>query len=259
MFQLSEKNLSKIKPEIALVENGMASDIEHARSMLSCGLVFIGDRKLDTKSSIDKADITKGLLRVKYNKPYVSRGAIKLETVFKGYDLDVTGFKCADIGASTGGFTELLLKKGAAFVFAVDVGKGILDYKLRIDNRVMVLEEINARLFDNYDIVKANIQKESLDLVVFDLSFISIKMVEPVILQYVKKGGYIIPLIKPQFEAERDELKNGVVQDDGVINRILDDMKVFFNAQGLETLGVTASQIKGPMGNQEYFYIMRKK
>lgn len=259
MFQLSDKKNSKIKPEIALIENGMASDIEHARSMLSCGLVFIGDRKLDTKSSIDKGDIAKGLLRVKYNKPYVSRGAIKLETVFNGYDLDVAGLKCADIGASTGGFTELLLKKGAAFVFAVDVGKGILDYKLRIDNRVMVLEEINARLFDSYDIIKANIKKESLDLVVFDLSFISIKMVEPVILPYVKNGGYIIPLIKPQFEAERDELKNGVVKDGGVTNRILDDMKAFFSAQGLEIFGVTASKIKGPMGNQEYFYIMRKK
>ena len=237
----------------------MASDIEHARSLLSCGLVFIGDKRLDASSSISKDDLAKGMLRVKYNKPYVSRGALKLETVFKEHDLKVAGFRCADIGASTGGFTELLLKKGASFVFAVDVGKGILDYKLRIDNRVMVLEEINARLFDSYDIVNTNIQKESLDLVVFDLSFISIKMVEPVILPYVKKGGYIIPLIKPQFEAERNELKNGVVVDQNVTKRILEEMKGFFNTQELQILGVTASQIKGPMGNQEYFYIMRKK
>lgn len=255
------KNLSnKIKALLALVENGLAKDTEQAKSMLSCGLVFSGDTKLTTGSVIDKEDITAGRLRVKYTKPYVSRGAIKLETVFKEHNLKVDGFKCADIGASTGGFTQLLLQKGADLVFAIDVAKGILDYKLRIDNKVVVMEEVNARLFDKNDLVNKNIQKESLDLAVFDLSFISLKMVVPVVLPYIKKGGYVIPMVKPQFEAEKVEIgPNGVVKDDVVITRILEDMKSFFVSNGLKIFGVTASQIKGPSGNQEYFYIMLKE
>ena len=242
------------------MENGLAKDAEQAKSLLSCGLVFSGDTKLSTSSLIDKDDITKGKIRVKYNKPYVSRGAIKLETVFKEHDLKVDGFRCADIGASTGGFTQLLLERGAALVYAIDVAKGVLDYKLRINDKVVVMEEINARLFDTYELVNKSIPKESLDLVVFDLSFISLKMVVPVVLPYVKKGGYVIPMTKPEFEAAKTEIGiNGVVRDDNVVARILNDMKVFFGANGLNFLGVTASQIKGPSGNQEYFYIMLKE
>jgi 23S rRNA (cytidine1920-2'-O)/16S rRNA (cytidine1409-2'-O)-methyltransferase len=257
---LTKTDTSKIKAQIALVENGLAKDVEQAKSMLSCGLVFIGDKKLETNSLIDTDDIAQGKLRVKYNKPYVSRGAIKLETVFKEHDLNVKGFKCADIGASTGGFTQLLLEHGAELVFAVDVGKGILDYKLRIDSRVVVLEEINARLFDKYDVINSKIQKESLDLAVFDLSFISLKAVVPAVLPYIKKGGYVIPMVKPQFEVEKTDIgPKGVVADKVVIERVLEDMKGFLGAQNLKILGVTASQIKGPTGNQEYFYIMLKQ
>ena len=260
MLHLVKDTSNKIKAHVALVENGLAKDAIQARSMLSCGLVFSGDKKLSTDSFIDKEDITNGKLRVKYTKPYVSRGAIKLETVFKEHDLKVDGFKCADIGASTGGFTQLLLEKGAALVFAIDVAKGILDYKIRMNDKVVVMEEINARLFDKYEVINKKITKDSLDLAVFDLSFISLKMVVPTVLPYIKKGGYVIPMIKPQFEAEKSEIgKNGVVRDANVITRILDDMKAFFCANGLKLLGVTASQIKGPSGNQEYFYIMIKE
>ena len=260
VLRLSNNSLNKIKAHVALVENGLAKDAEQARSMLSCGLVFSGDTKLTTSSFVNKEDIANGKLRVKYAKPYVSRGAIKLETVFKEQGLKVDGFRCADIGASTGGFTQLLLEHGASLVFAIDVAKGILDYKLRINDKVVVMEEVNARLFNKYDIVNKNIQVESLDLAVFDLSFISLKMVVPAVLPYVKKGGYVIPMIKPQFEAERSEIgNNGVVKDDTVITRILDEMKTFFNTHGLKLLDVTASQIKGPSGNQEYFYIMQKQ
>ena len=259
VYRLNKSSSNKIKAYLALVENGLAKDAEQAKSMLSCGLVFSGDTKLTSSSCIDKDDLAKGTLRVKYTKPYVSRGAIKLETVFKEHTIKVEGFRCADIGASTGGFTQLLLERGADLVFAVDVAKGVLDYKIRIDEKVVVMEEINARLFDKYEIVNKNIPKESLDLVVFDLSFISLKMVVPVVLPYVKKGGYVIPMIKPQFEATKNEVgDNGVVRDSGVVTRILDDMKVFFCSHGLTFLGLTASQIKGPSGNQEYFYIMQK-
>jgi len=257
---LSKAPLNKIKALVALTENGLAKDAEQARSMLSCGLVFCGDKKLTTSSFIEKEDLANGKLRVRYTKPYVSRGAIKLETVFKEHDLEVSGFKCADIGASTGGFTQLLLERGASLVYAVDVAKGILDYKLRTDTRVVVMEEINARLFDKYESINKEIPKESLDLAVFDLSFISLRMVVPVVLPYVKKGGYVIPMVKPQFEAERNEIgARGVVTDPSVVEKIVDEMKVFFSKNSLRLLGITASQIKGPSGNQEYFYIMLKE
>jgi len=260
VFHLIKNPSNKIKAPLALVENGLAKDVEQARSMLSCGLVFSGDTKLTTNSFIDKDDLTKGKLRIKYTKQYVSRGAIKLETVFNEHKLEVGGFRCADIGASTGGFTQLLLKHGASVVFAIDVAKGVLDYKLRTNDKVVVMEEINARLFNEYELVNKNIPKGSLDLVVFDLSFISLKMVVPVVLPYIKKGGYVIPMIKPQFEAEKREIgANGVVKDHNVVIRVLDDMKSFFCNIGLKFLGVTASKIKGPSGNQEYFYIMLKE
>ena len=260
VWTLTDKTTSKIRMDLALVENGLARDIAQARSMISCGLVFIGDKKAEASSYISQEDILSGKIRVKYSKQYVSRGAVKLETVFKEQPLIVKDFKCIDVGASTGGFTQLLLEKGASFVYAVDVGKGIIDYKLRTDNRVMVLEGINARLLDQYDIINSNIQKESLDIAVFDLSFISIKKVVPVVLPYLKKGAYVVPLIKPQFEADRADIgEKGVVSDQGVVSRILEDMRAFFIALDLDIVAITASQIKGPSGNQEYFYTMLKK
>jgi len=256
----SKPNSALIKPETALVETGLAKDIDQARSLLSCGLVFLGDQQINSKTKITEDMFASKCLRVKYSKPYVSRGAIKLNSVFKNFDLDVTGFKCLDVGASTGGFTQLLLEKGASLVYAIDVGKGILDQKLRTDDRVVVIEGINARFMDEHDLTKYNLRTDSIDLCVMDLSFISIKLVIPKIIPYIKKGGYLIPLIKPQFEAAKDKVgEGGVVRDQEVVRDILSSTELFLKETGVEVLKTVPSDIKGPSGNLEYFCVTKKK
>jgi len=244
----------------ALIETGLASDAEHAKTLINCGLVFMGDRSIDAGSKITEQELEKYGLRVKYSKPYVSRGAEKLLSVFKNFELNVKDFKCIDAGSSTGGFTQLLLKKGASFVYAVDVGRVIIDSKLKNDPRVFVMEGINARLLSEYEIVRKNITINTLDLAVFDLSFISLKMVVPSVLPYIKNNGWLIALVKPQFEVERKHVqKGGVVRDEKVITELLANMKDFFKQNSLDVIKVIPSALKGPSGNQEYFYVMQKK
>ncbi|MEI6093059.1 MAG: TlyA family RNA methyltransferase [bacterium] len=256
----SKSNSPLIKPELALVESGLAKDLVHARSLMSCGLVFFGDQLINANSKITEQMLASQGLRVKYKKEYVSRGAVKLESVFKSFDLNVNGFICMDIGASTGGFTQLLLQKGAASVFAIDVGKGILDHKLRTDNRVNVMEGINARFLNEHELIKKEIKDESIDICVMDLSFISLKLIIPNIYQYIKRGGYLIPLIKPQFEAPRDKIESGgVVRDPLVIEKIISDIKELLENMGTEILKVVPSEIRGPSGNLEYFCVTRRK
>ena len=253
-------NSSLIKPETALIETGLAKDIIHARSLISCGLVFLGDQIVNNKTKITEEILLSKGLRVKYKKPYVSRGAIKLKSVFNDLDINVTDFKCLDIGASTGGFTQLLLEKGASLVYAVDVGKGILDQKLRTDNKVVVMEGINARFLDEYESVRNVLKPESIDLCVLDLSFISLKLVIPKIYNYIKKGGYLIPMIKPQFEAQREDLaEGGVVRDQVVVDEILEGMRSFIRDLGADVIKMVPSDIKGPSGNLEYFCVTKKK
>jgi 23S rRNA (cytidine1920-2'-O)/16S rRNA (cytidine1409-2'-O)-methyltransferase len=249
-----------IKPETALVESGLAKDLEHARSLISCGLVFMGDHLVDNRTKITEEELVSQPLRVKYKKPYVSRGAVKLESVFKNTDIGVTGFTCLDVGSSTGGFTQLLLEKGASKVYAVDVGKGILDQKLRTDKRVIVMEGVNARLMDEDKTAKENLKPGMIDLCVMDLSFISLKLVVPKVFCYIKKGGYLVPLIKPQFEAPRDKIEaGGVVRDQSVVDGILRDMSSFLQEMGMDIIKMIPSDIKGPSGNLEYFCVTRKK
>ena len=249
-----------IKPELAIVESGLAKDLVHDRSLMSCGLVFIGDQIINANSKITEQMIALHGLRVKYKKEYVSRGAVKLDSVFKSFDLDVSKFICMDVGASTGGFTQLLLEKGVSSVFAIDVGKGILDHKLRTDSRVKVFEGVNARFLDENEFIKKEVKTESIDLCVMDLSFISLKLILPKVYQYIKHGGYLIPLIKPQFEAPRDKIESGgVVRDNVVIEKIISDIKNLLEELGLEVIKLIPSDIKGPSGNLEYFCVTRRK
>lgn len=255
-----KKDDKGIKADIALVEAGLAQDLSHARSLINCGLVFLGDKALMPGAIIGERELIEQGLRIKDSKQYVSRGGIKLESVFDGYKLDVSGLECMDVGASTGGFTELLLKRGAKIVYAVDVGKNILDYKLRNDDRVVVMEGVNARLLDENKTVTDKIRPNSLDIAVFDLSFISLKLVVPKVLEFVKKGGLVIPLVKPQFEAEKDKIeKGGVVRSSEAIKAILGEMSLFFESVGLVIQQVIPSKIKGPSGNQEYFFVCLNK
>lgn len=249
-----------IKPELAIVESGLAKDLIHARSLMSCGLVLLGDQTINANSKITEQMLASHGLRVKYKKEYVSRGAVKLNSIFKSFDLDVNNFICMDVGASTGGFTQLLLEKGASSVFAIDVGKGILDHKLRTDKRVKVLEGINARFLDDNDLIKKEIKTESIDLCVMDLSFISLKLILPKVYRYVKQGGYLVPLIKPQFEAPRNKIESGgVVRDNVVIENIISDIKNLLEELGMDVIKLIPSEIKGPSGNLEYFCVTRRK
>ncbi len=252
--------IKKIKADIAIVESGLAHDLEHARALINCGLVFLGDKKITSGMSLDKNEISTTGFRIKKTKEHVSRGAIKLQSVFNALDISVDGFDCIDVGASTGGFTQVLLSKGAKLVYAVDVGKNLLDYKLRVDPRVVVMEGVNARLIDEEKTVVDKIKCESLDMAVFDLSFISLTMVVPKIIPFVKKGGFVIPLVKPQFEVDQDKVeKGGVVSDQEVIDDLIKKMSLFFETNGLYIRKIIPSELKGPSGNQEYFFVCLKK
>jgi len=246
----------KIKVDLALVENGLASDLAHARSMISCGLIFLGDKQIKNNSYVDEDELLKVGFRIKDKKDNVSRGGIKLSSVFDAVDIDVKDKICMDVGASTGGFTELLLKKGASKVYSIDVGKNLIDYKLRVNEKVVVLEGINARFLDQDPLIKNTIPDSSVDVVVMDLSFISLKLVLPRVLTYMKPGATIIPLIKPQFEVEAKEVpQGGVVRDEDVINRVLLDMRRFIENLGFNVMELIPSKIQGACGNQEYFFV----
>jgi 23S rRNA (cytidine1920-2'-O)/16S rRNA (cytidine1409-2'-O)-methyltransferase len=183
--------------------------------------------------------------------PYVSRGGLKLEGALKDFAVNVQELVCLDIGASTGGFTDCLLQNGARRVYAVDVGYGQLAWKLRQDPRVAVLERTNFRHLAPDEI------PERMDLATIDVSFISLKIVVPATLKFMKPGSRIIALIKPQFEVGREKVgKGGVVRDTGLQQLVVDNLKVFFRKQQLGVSAVVPAPIKGPKGNQEYFALL---
>ncbi len=190
-------------------------------------------------------------LSVAQPPPYVGRGGLKLAGALDEFQLEVTGAVVADIGASTGGFTDCLLQRGAARVYAIDVGYGQLDYRLRQDPRVVVMERVNARY--HFELL------EAVDLATIDVSFISLAKVLPSVSGLTRDRGYILALVKPQFEAERREVgKGGVVRDPQVHARVLGRFICRAVEQGLWVMGVTASPIRGGDGNREFFVLLRK-
>lgn len=179
---------------------------------------------------------------------YVSRGGFKLEGALKDFKIDVTGKVAADIGSSTGGFTDCLLQKGAAKVYAIDVGYGVLAWKLRKDSRVKVLERKNARYLKYEDLA------ELVDIVTADVSFISLKKIIPVIPDILKKNGMALCLIKPQFEVKQREVgPKGVVKDPGLHQRVIGEISMEAEKNGFIVRGVMESILKGPQGNKEFF------
>jgi 23S rRNA (cytidine1920-2'-O)/16S rRNA (cytidine1409-2'-O)-methyltransferase len=209
------------------------------------GAVFSGEKKL-AKSGDMIADDAPLEVRGK-DHPWVSRGGIKLDHGLAHFGVDVTGAVALDVGSSTGGFTDVLLSRGAAKVYAVDVGTNQLAWKLRQDERVIVHEQTNARTLD------ASIVPEPVDIVVCDASFISLAKVLEAPLNLAKPGAKLIALIKPQFEAGREEVgKGGVVRDPAVHDRVCTEAKGWVEAQGWTVLGVTPSPIRGPEGNVEF-------
>lgn len=236
---------NKMRLDLLLVEQGLADTRTKAQALIMSGLVYVNGQKADKPgmSFEDTSDV-----EVRGNVcPYVSRGGLKLEKALRDFDLDPTGFVCSDSGASTGGFTDCLLKHGAKKVFAIDVGYGQLAWEIRSDPRVVTMERTNIRYVTPEDL------GEALDLSVIDVSFISLKIVLPAIRELLKPAGQVLCLIKPQFEAGKEKVgKKGVVRDPAVHKEVLDAFVELAYGLGFTILGLTFSPVKGPEGNIEF-------
>ena len=235
----------KKRLDVLLTERGLAENRTKAQAIIMSGLVYVQGQKADKpgvsyEESVD-IEVRSG------GCPYVSRGGLKLEKALRDFGVDPTGFVCSDSGASTGGFTDCLLQQGARKVFAIDVGYGQLDWKIRSDPRVVVRERTNVRY------VTPEQLGEPLDLSVVDVSFISLKIVLPVIKTFLKPTGQVLCLIKPQFEAGKDKVgKKGVVRDPDTHKEVLDDFVALAKELNMTILGLTFSPVKGPEGNIEF-------
>jgi 23S rRNA (cytidine1920-2'-O)/16S rRNA (cytidine1409-2'-O)-methyltransferase len=237
--------VAKIRADQLLVSRGLAENRTRAQALIMAGAVFSGERKLAKAGDMLAEDAP---LEVRgKDHPWVSRGGIKLDHGLTHFGFDVTGAVALDLGSSTGGFTDVLLSRGAAKVYAVDVGTNQLAWKLRQDPRVAVHEQTNARNLDSSIIL------EPVDIVVCDASFIGLAKVLEAPLKLAKVGAKLVALIKPQFEARRQEIgKGGVVRDAAVHARVVAEAKTWVEAQGWTVLGITPSPITGPEGNVEF-------
>lgn len=240
----------KERIDTLLVEKGFFDSREKAKRALMAGLVFVDNQRVDKPGT--KVNKLASLL-IKGNPiPYVSRGGLKLEKAINEFNIILDNKVCLDIGASTGGFTDCMLQNGALKVYSIDVGYGQLDWKLRQDPRVVVMERTNIRY-----VTMENVGEMS-DFASIDVSFISLKLVLPVLKQLLKENGEIIALIKPQFEAGKENVgKKGVVRDIKVHKNVVIDIITFATEIKLQILDFTYSPIKGPKGNIEYLLYMK--
>lgn len=236
----------KKRLDVLLVEQGYADTRSKAQAIIMSGNVYVDGQKADKPGVSYEEHVS---LEVRGAAcPYVSRGGLKLEKALRDFGVDPTDYVCSDSGASTGGFTDCLLQKGARKVFAIDVGYGQLDWKIRSDPRVVVMERTNVRY------VTPEQLGEPLDLSVVDVSFISLRIVLPVIKTFLKPDlGQVVCLIKPQFEAGKDKVgKKGVVREPAIHKEVLDDFVKLTEEIGFTILGLTFSPVKGPEGNIEF-------
>ncbi len=244
--------MAKVKRrlDLILVDRKLVQSRERAKAMIMAGKVFVNDTPLDKPGVLIDAD---SQIQLKGTDiPFVSRGGVKLEGALNDFNFDVDGMICLDVGASTGGFTDCLLIHGAKKVFAVDVGYGQLAWKLRQDSRVVVIERTNIR----------NMKQDALpclvDLITIDVSFISLKIVIPSVTKFLKKDGYILALIKPQFEVGKEKVgKGGVIRDPVLHQQVISDLKNFLEQTGFDSYGVYPSSILGPKGNREFFILFK--
>ncbi len=241
----------KNRLDVILTERGFFASREKARASIMAGLVYVDGQRIDKAgTSVD----TEAEIHIKENLcPYVSRGGLKLEKALDNFSFQLGGALCADIGASTGGFTDCMLKNGASKVFAIDVGYGQLDWKLRNDPRVVNMEKTNVRYLD-VDAIGRN-----LDFISIDVSFISLKLVFPVAAQLLRNDGSIVCLVKPQFEAGREQVgKKGIVRDSAVHREVLRKVIGYGRENGLYEHGLTYSPVRGAKGNIEYLLYLKK-
>jgi len=235
--------MPKVRLDILLAERGLATSRAQAQALVMAGQVRVnGVQELKAGTAVDP----EARLEVEQPPRFVSRGGEKLDAALTSFGLDVAGLVCADVGASTGGFTDCLLQRGAARVYALDVGKGILHWKLRNDPRVVVMEGTNARFVDRLS--------EQVALVTVDASFISLRLLIPVIKEWLLPAGSIVVLIKPQFEAGRQDVRRGkgVIRDPLVHKQVLLDVLTAAQLEGLNVRGLVRSPLLGPKGNTEF-------
>ena len=242
---------AKQRLDVAMVERGLAETRQKAQATIMSGIVYVNDQKVDKAGF---AVAPEARLEVRGNAlPYVSRGGLKLEKAMREFGLTLSGCVCADIGASTGGFTDCMLQNGATKVYAVDVGYGQLDWKLRSDERVVCMERTNARYLTHEQI------PDELDFASIDVSFISLKLILPAVNGLLKGGGHVACLVKPQFEAGREKVgKKGVVRDPAVHREVLEHFLEHAAESGFSVLDLTYSPIRGPEGNIEYLGYLKK-
>jgi 23S rRNA (cytidine1920-2'-O)/16S rRNA (cytidine1409-2'-O)-methyltransferase len=241
----------KLRLDQLLVGKGLFQSREQARRAVMAGEVKVGTRIAAKPSELldERAAIA-----VKPTRKYVGRGALKLESALDYFKIDVRGKTALDVGASTGGFTDCMLQRGAEKVYAVDVGHGQLDWKLRNDPRVIVLEKVNARSLSSNHI------PEPVDLCVIDVSFISLTLVLPNAFDLMTPAGAILALIKPQFELQRSEVgRGGIVRDPDLHRKAQDRIVGFVTHLGHVVTGIIPSAIKGADGNQEFFACIRRR
>lgn len=242
--------MSKVRLDFLLIKRGLASTRQKAQAIIRAGLVYAKGKVLDKPGLMVEENLE---IFIKEKPKYVSRGGYKLEGAINNFNLNINDFICLDVGSSTGGFVDCLLKSGAKKVYGIDVGRNLLEENLKRDRRVVLLEGLNARYFTD-DLIP-----EKVDLITIDVSFISLKLIVPAVLSALKEGGFILALFKPQFEVgRRDVGKGGVVKK---IERILEKMEEvinFIENLKLKYINSCPSPIKGQKGNQEYFLLFQK-
>lgn len=244
---------NKMKLDEYLVENEYFENLEIAKRQIMVGNVIVNEQKIDKPGEIISLNKIKSIRIKERDIPYVSRGGLKLEKAIKAFNLDFKDKIILDIGASTGGFTDCSLQNGARFVYAVDVGTNQLDWKLRNDSRVKSIENKHIN-----DLEKSDLQAD-IDIIVMDISFISIKKVLYKIKELLKENGFAIFLIKPQFEAERNEIEKGIVNNLIIHKRIINEVIEEAKTDQLFLENLTVSPIKGTKGNIEYLAKFSKK
>ncbi len=243
--------MPKLRLDVALVEKGFVESREKAKALIMSGIVYVNNQKSDKAGNTVKQD---DIIEVRGETlKYVSRGGLKLEKAVKVFDFSIDGCICADIGASTGGFTDCMLQNGAKKVYAIDVGYGQLAWKLRTDERVINLERTNFRYVTREQI------HEELDFASVDVSFISLSLILPVMHTLLKDGGQAVCLIKPQFEAGKENVgKKGVVRDKNVHIAVIEKIINVISENNFSLLGLDFSPVKGPEGNIEYLCHLKK-
>ena len=241
----------KQRADVALVERGLAESRTRAQALILAGLVFSGEQRVTKAGDLVKAGQPLELRG--QDHPWVSRGGVKLAHALEHFDLSPQGRICLDIGASTGGFCDVLLHHGAAKVYAVDVGHGQLAWKLRNDSRIVVRERVNARYLDATQI------PEPVEVIVCDASFIGLRTVLPASLSLAVPGAFAVALIKPQFEVGPAIAKGGVVRDAAVHGRVCNEIRAWWSElPGWQVIGVEPSPLLGPEGNREFLIAARR-